>query len=146
MEKPIASAKVPGDAETLSRTLPLAAPSRTAAAAVLALLLGGCSTYDAVFGEDIPPPPCPYIGVLPDANNIVKFRSGKGRDLIDIVHESELTNINTRCHYDIDEDTGEGTLSVEIGVLIDIVRGPANHNHLAEFAYFIVITDSSKTC
>ncbi len=129
---------------TAPGTVPFPAPARAAAAAVLALVLGGCSAYEAVFGEDAPPPPCPYVGVLPDAKDIVKFRPGQGRDLIDIVYESELTNIGRSCAYDIDEDTGEGTLTVEIGVFIDVARGPANRDRKAEFAYFIVITDSAK--
>ncbi len=128
----------------IRRTVLFTAPAKAAAIAVLALVLGGCSTIEAMFGQDVPPPACPNVAVLPDAKDIVKFRPGQGRDLIDILYESELTNLSQSCVYDIDENTGEGTLTVEIGVFIDIARGPANRDRKAEFAYFIVITDQSK--
>ncbi len=117
-------------------------PTRMGGVAVLAaaFALSACT----LFGEDEPPPPCPEIAVLQDAASMTKFVEGPGRDLIDVVVEGKIVDAQGVCEYDIDDDTGAGTLTVEMVVSVQLNRGPANRNREANFGYFVAITDPER--
>ena len=121
-------------------------PSRQAALAlVLALLLAGCSTYrglqESFIGRALP---CPRVSILADAATITRFKEGAGRDLIDVDFKGAFTDFTGSCGYDIDDDTDSGTLSMDLAVVMDLERGPANRGREIGFEYFISVTDSSK--
>lgn len=88
-----------------------------------------------------PPPPCPTIRILADAATVTKFREGPGNDLTDIVFEGEITDYNGQCTYDVDSDTGAGTLELELAIRIGAVEGPANSEGRATFDYFVTVID-----
>lgn len=105
---------------------------------VLALVAGGCDTIGSLF-EDEAPPPCPRIGVVPDASIVTKFRAGPGRDIIDVLYEGEIADvIVTRCEEG-SRDSGDAELAVDLSVWIEARRGPADRDHEADFVYFVAV-------
>ena len=99
---------------------------------------------ESLFGVERPPP-CPRVSVLPDGAAVTKFRAGPGRDLIDVFYQVGVVDIVSSCEHDIDDDTGEGTLTVELEVVIGAERGPADRDRSAAFSYFVAVTDTSRT-
>jgi hypothetical protein len=115
-------------------------PARAAALALI-LVLAGCAVIEeTVMGKALP---CPSIKILPEAETITRFKEGPGRDLIDVDFNGKIINIrrSERCDYDIDEDTGAGTLSLELEVVLVLERGPANRSREIGFEYLISIQD-----
>ncbi len=117
---------------------PVAAPSgrfRTRAglrlaAPFAALLLAGCGT----FGGDEPPPACPQVLILADAQHFTTFR-GPGRDISDIEAEGEIAGFQGAC-----ETTDDG-LELTLALGFEITRGAADTDRVAEFAYFVAVPD-----
>lgn len=108
--------------------------------AVLSISLG----LAACASDKTPPPPCPEILIAADGAKLTRFKPGPGTDIIDVLHEEELTGFAQGCEYDIDK-TGAGTLTVLVAPTIMSSRGPANQSNDADFEYIIAITDLQKT-
>jgi hypothetical protein len=109
--------------------------ARIAAAALFALgllALAGCSSSG-------PPKPCPRVGVLDEAQRLVRFSEGAGRDLTDVRFEAEIGVRAGRCEY----TRKDSRLEVEIAVEIQAVRAP-NAGRRGEFEYFVAITDRAQ--
>ena len=119
-------------------------PAR-AAGLTLILVLAGCAVYqdleEKVIGKALP---CPSVKVLPEAATITRFKEGAGRDLIDVDFKGEIIGFRRSCDYDTDEDTGAGTLSLELEVVMNLERGPANRDREIEFEYLISVQDPAK--
>lgn len=113
---------------------------------VLILGLAGCTVYETVTDVISAPIvlPCPDYKVLADAEKLVRFREGPGRDLIDINFESEIEGLQLVCTTKIDRETRTGTMDVEITVDFKTQRGPANRDRRGPFEYFISVIDSSR--
>lgn len=105
---------------------------------LMGLSLGACSST-----EDVAPPPCPSIYIISDGAKLTRFKPGPGRDIIDVLHQEELSGFAHGCEYDTDS-TGAGDLTVFVAPTITSERGPANTSNDADFEYFIAITDSNK--
>lgn len=101
------------------------------------LSLVACAT------EEVRPLPCPNIFIVSDGAKLTRFKPGPGRDIIDVLHEEEMTGFAHGCDYDID-DNGVGTLNVLVAPSILSSRGAANQTGDADFEYFVAITDSNK--
>ncbi len=112
------------------------------AAATAILALGGC----ALFSKGNVVPSCPVIKVPMDAESVTKFRPGSGRDIIDIDFEGEILGHKSTdfCDYDIDDETGLGTMTVVLTPRFQATRGAANKNRKANFTYFVTLTDADK--
>lgn len=80
---------------------------------------------------------CPDYRVLADAQELVKFRQGPGRDLIDINFESTIVGVQLVCKSYVDKETAKGTVEVSVTVRFGAARGPANRDRKARFDYFI---------
>ena len=106
---------------------------------VIALGLAACSSTDTVALR-----PCPEILIPIDSAKLTRFIPGPGRDIIDVLHEEQLTGFAHRCEYDTDE-TGVGAVVIEIFPAFESARGPANAENLAQFEYYIAIADLNKT-
>ena len=119
-------------------------PGRAAALALFAIL-AGCAVYqdleETVIGKE---PLCPSVKVLPEAATITRFKEGAGRDIIDVDFKGEIIDIKGSCGEDIDEDTGAGTLNLELEVVMELERGPANRGRKIMFEYFFSIQDPEK--
>lgn len=107
-------------------------------AVLLAVLLSGCANP-----KDVIPPSCPKATILSEAGALTRFKDGAGRDLIDIDFEGEITGISGECRYDIDDDTGTGTIDMEVRAGFEFTRGPANIDSAIAFDYFVVLTDAA---
>lgn len=109
----------------------------TALLAALALGAAACSTDTAT------PPPCPEILIPVDGAKLTRFKPGPGRDIIDVLHEEQITGFAHRCEYDTDE-SGAGDVIVEIFPAFESKRGPANPDNRSQFEYFVAIADHDK--
>lgn len=117
--------------------------SRLVTGPLLVLAVSALSAC-GVFKEQAPPPPCPEVAVLSDAATVTRFVEGTGRDLTDVLYEAQIVDAGGACQYDVDDDTGEGTLDVEMAVAMEVARGPANREGRAEIGYFVAITDADR--
>lgn len=120
-------------------------------AAALAVALSACETakdgYDRVsllWSEPIILP-CPEYKIVADAAQLVKFRNGPGRDLVDVDVEGQIGNVGLACLSKIDKKTREGSMEIEATVVFSAQRGPANVTRNAILPYFITVTDLNRT-
>ena len=113
---------------------------------VLALGLSACTAYENLTYKFQQPIvlKCPDYKVIADAANLVRFKDGPGRDLIDIDFESEITNVNLGCLSDIDKKTKQGTLEVDVALQISAARGPANRTRKGRLEYFVSVIDNNR--
>ncbi len=114
-------------------------PARTSGAVLAALAVAGAAGC-GLFGRD-EPPPCPPISVLADGAELVRFAAGPGRDLIDVNFQGQVADAFAGCEYEIDDETETGTLTVEINPVFEVTRGPANHDRVAAFEYFVGLVE-----
>ncbi len=88
-------------------------------------------------------PPCPNVAVIGDMSVVTKFRPGLGRDLTDVILEARITDYDGSCDTDMNEGAG-GEVQVEMRLMIEIERGPANAERRGVFQYFIAIGDRER--
>ena len=105
------------------------------AAAVLPLLalpaLAGCSLFDKT-----PPPPCPQIGILADAQKMTVFRPG-GKDITDVIYKAEVAAISGACK------SADGGKAIDMTVSLKLIatRGPASKGESIKLPYFVSVVD-----
>lgn len=110
------------------------AATALAAAAVVA----GCTSNTSTAA-----PMCPEILIPADTAKLTRFKPGPGRDIIDVLHEEQVTGFAHRCTYDTDK-TGAGEVAVEVAPAFESHLGPTNGTRVAEFQYFVAIADKDK--
>lgn len=105
-------------------------------------LLTGCST----FSSKDPVPDCPAVSIVDDADRIIVYRPGAGRDLTDIAYEAHFVSYGGSCRYNdkIKEDKkpvryGSVTLILQPAFLL--VPGPATVDPNASLRYFVEVSD-----
>lgn len=113
---------------------------RLAAPVCLSASLAACDTIGGMTNSDVPPP-CPPVSSLADAARITRFVDGPGRDIIDIDFTGRIEKLTGKCFYELDSDTGEGQVRINIKPEFRIERGAANKTRQAAFDYFISYTD-----
>ena len=86
---------------------------------------------------------CPKYRVIAEAANLVKFRPGAGHDLTDVNFDGKIVDARLGCSSFVDKKTLKGTQEVELVLIIQARRGPANRNRKAKFPYIVRIVDSS---
>ncbi|MFC1672981.1 hypothetical protein ACFL12_02400 [Pseudomonadota bacterium] len=113
--------------------------------ALSALILGLTGLGLAACASDTPakPLPCPQILIAENSENRTNFKPGAGRDIIDVLDETKITGFSSACKYDVDE-TGTGTVAIQLAPDFVIQRGPASTTDSAQFEYFIAVTDSQR--
>ncbi len=116
------------------------AACRLAGLVLLATVVAGCTLFE----KKKNPPPCPRVSVLAETAKVAKFGPGPGRDLIDVVYEGNLADVQSECGFKTAGTKGKGKLSMDVGVIIEILRGPANKDGRALFDYFVTITDTQR--
>lgn len=102
-------------------------------AAALLSVLGGCA-----FLDEGSPNFCPSTAILDGPGELVRFASGSASGPGDVLFRTKMTSISGLCEVD---DKG---VDMELNVGIEVVRGPANANSEAQFAYFVAILDGDK--
>jgi hypothetical protein len=105
---------------------------RAALIGAATVVLAGCSSSG-------PPKPCPRVGVLDEAQRVVRFAPGPGRDLTDVRFEAEIGVRAGSCAY----TNKDRKVEVDIMVEIQAVRAP-NAGRSGEFEYFVAVTDRSQ--
>ncbi len=84
------------------------------------------------------PKPCPVFKILKDAKKITSFKNSKAKDISDIMFEAEIIGYSGKCEYK-KQDKLETEIVIELEVLVDLFRGPANNTNSAKFGFFIAI-------
>jgi hypothetical protein len=110
--------------------------------ALFGLLLSGCSVVRAVnpFDEARVVPGCPPIGLLKDADQMTIFRDGPGRDISDVVLETEITGFKGECEY-IGDPGSYTEVILNLRVSFDMILGPAGRRRDHKLEYFIAVPD-----
>ncbi len=104
-----------------------------AAVVAIALLSAGCGLFSSE-----PPRPCPPVSVLKDAAELIRYRPGPGRDLIDVVDQAKVARVERKCDYD------GNRLVVELKLDLAVERGPAAAAATVELPYFIAVIDARQ--
>ena len=108
---------------------------RTAAAAALgALALAGCSTFE----KPVAPPPCPRFATVTDAGTLTRF-VGNGRDLTDVDFAAAIGQIQGECSY---ATAGRVTMTLHVPFIAE--RGPGNKDGKASFDYFVAVATTAN--
>ncbi|MDP6706813.1 MAG: hypothetical protein QF893_10760 [Alphaproteobacteria bacterium] len=76
--------------------------------------------------------------MLKDASELVRYRPGPGRDLIDVVTQARVARIVVECDYD------DGQVEVELAIDLLVEQGPAATDATVALPYFIAIIDASQ--
>ena len=84
------------------------------------------------------PKPCPVIKILKDAKKITSFKNNEAKDISDIMFEAEIIGYSGKCEYKR-QDKVETEIVIELEVLLDLFRGPANNTNSAKLSFFIAI-------
>jgi hypothetical protein len=105
--------------------------------AAAAALLAGCGGGETAFA-----PPCPDVVIVQELAEVTKFRPGEGRDLTDVVLEGRVATFRGFCETDID-DGKPVEVTVELQLVFDVSRGPANTDRKGSFRYFVALNDSA---
>lgn len=100
------------------------------AAVALALSAAGCE-----FLNPGVQPPCPPVVVLKDAASLVRYRPGPGRDVTDVLFRADLVDFRGLCKY----NRKRTEVDIDLSVVFDVRRGPANTTRKATFDYFVAI-------
>ncbi len=87
-----------------------------------------------IFKKNVPPH-CQRVSVLSDAGNLVRYRDGPGRDITDVLFEAEIAKLASNCSYR-DDNT---RVAIELQMVFQLRRGPANVDRKAGFEYFVAI-------
>jgi hypothetical protein len=99
-------------------------------------VVAGCS------GEPPPVALCPGGGILPEANTLVQFREGGGRDVTDMVVQGQIVDIRIGCTYSTKRNKPSVTLDLQIAFAAE--RGPADRTRRAALPYFVAIVDAER--
>lgn len=119
-------------------------PRIPAVLVTLALFLGACEfnlpslSNVNPFGDDTPPPACPRVAVLKDADRITRFAPGPGRDLTDIMFDAEIVSFGGDCEHQ-GEAPHYTSVIMTLQVGLEITRGPANRAGDIDLRYFVRI-------
>jgi hypothetical protein len=106
-------------------------------AAAAALALSACTA-----AEDRQAAICPRAGILPDANIMVQFRDGPGRDLTDVVAQAQIMDVAVACEYTSGRRPPGVTLDLQVAIAAE--RGPADRSRRASLPYFVAILDGDQ--
>ncbi|MSO84615.1 MAG: hypothetical protein EXR02_01750 [Rhodospirillales bacterium] len=106
----------------------------------LGLLLAACGLFTK---KEPPPGPCSRAVILGDAEHMVQFRDGPGRDILDISYSGRLIRIFADCEYEMNKDR-TGVMSVRVYLAIEAERGPVNRDRIASYRYFVTLTDAQR--
>ncbi len=112
---------------------------RTAfAIGLAAALLAGCSS-----GEEAVSALCPTGGIVPDANLIVLFRDGPGRDVTDVLVQGQVVDMKITCEYAKGRNA-RPAVTLDLQIAFAAERGPAERTRKASLPYFVAIVDGER--
>ncbi|MBK19854.1 MAG: hypothetical protein CMM52_13555 [Rhodospirillaceae bacterium] len=100
-------------------------------AALVVPLLAGCGAL----GSKKPPPRCPEIFLLKNANSVTYFKPGPGRDITDVLATIRIVDFRGECQY----NRKRTKALIALNVAFDVRRGPADRSKTTDFRYFVAI-------
>jgi hypothetical protein len=100
---------------------------------ILSLGLMACGSSDNAG----PPPPCPRIVKVGDAEHLTRFQ-GAGRDVKDVQFEAQIGTLSSSCVYIVESDN-KTRIETTLQVQTIASRGPAMAGSSAQFQYFVAI-------
>ena len=103
---------------------------------VLALALGGCGGGSSKEQAAIY---CPQPLTVLDAQQLTRFKQGRGRDPRDVMFEASLAGAGTACSVSRDR------MDVELRMRIAVNAGPSVGAGTSSVPYFVRVIDSSGT-
>jgi hypothetical protein len=107
-------------------------------------LLAGCSSFNP-FSKKEAAPNCPTVSIVDDANRVIVYRPGKGRDLTDIAYEAHFMGYGGSCQYkdkvEKDKKTRYGSVTLVLQPSFLLIPGPATVEPEADLKYFVEISD-----
>ena len=111
--------------------------------ALCAAALSACAAVDAVnpFTDAVVVPACPEVGLLKDADHMTMFGDGPGRDISDVVFESEIKGFEGECEY-VGGAPDYTEVVLNLRVSFDLILGPAARGRDYKFGYFVAIPSS----
>ncbi len=104
--------------------------------AIATFTLAACSSPDVASI-----PPCPNVVIVDDIAQVTKFLDGPGRDLTDVVLEVRIASFDGTCVTDPDAGAA-GQVSVDLILVVEATRGPANADRQGEYDFFIAIAET----
>jgi len=105
-----------------------------AAPLAVALLLAGCGSSE-LFKSDTIDVACPPLGSLKEAEELVRFRPGPGKDLTDVALEARVGRVVGKCQ--VKQSVRLATVLTGVEIFAD--KGPAMQGQETELEYFIAI-------
>jgi hypothetical protein len=109
---------------------------------LLLLAAAGLALAACTAQEDRQSAICPRAGILPDANVMVLFRDGPGRDLTDVIAQAQIVDVAVACEYSAARRPPGVTLDLQVAVAAE--RGPADRARRATLPYFVAILDGDQ--
>lgn len=115
--------------------------SRLRAGLVLgtALLVSGCGWWSGEDRETVVERGCPNAGILTDAQHLVEYRPGGGRDITDVAYSWELLDAAAICKYD------DNIVDVDYALSLSVSLGPAATLSVVKAPIFVAITRSGDS-
>lgn len=89
-------------------------------------------------------PACPTVIIVKDTADLTTFRPGPGRDLTDVVIDARLARFDGSCETDLENDRS-GQVNVDLQLIFELIRGPANKTREGEFSYYVAIAARDGT-
>lgn len=82
---------------------------------------------------------CPPTAILEGPGELTRYKSASEKTPTDVLFRTKMTTFSGICDFDAK------SIDIELSILIEAVRGPANTTGKAEFAYFVAILKKDKT-
>ncbi len=98
------------------------------------LLLAGCGP-GGMFSDEKPAAGCPVAGALEEAMQVVRFTPGSDKAPTDLVFAAQFARVGRTCYFD------EKEAQIDIALMIEVRRGPANAEAEAPLTYFVAVLD-----
>ncbi|MFD2261831.1 hypothetical protein ACFSM5_02960 [Lacibacterium aquatile] len=83
---------------------------------------------------------CPDVSILAEASRLTQWKPGTGRDLTDVISNSEMMQVTGTCDF----PSRSNKVLVQFAIAIRAESGPANPSHTADIPYFIALVDKNR--
>ncbi len=111
---------------------------RATLALLFAALLAGCTSQ-----QDATSALCPTGGIVPDANLLVQFRDGPGRDVTDVIVQAQVVDTRITCEYAKGRNA-KPAVTLDLQIAFAAERGPAERTRRVRLPYFVAILDGER--
>ena len=85
-----------------------------------------------------------HIIIVKDTSELTTFRPGPGRDLTDVVLDARIDRFEGECVTDLEKGRSV-KVNVDLQLIFEAIRGPANETREGNFSYYVAIADRSGT-